>query len=255
MELLNIIKYISIMGIKRFLTFLLFFIFIIPAPLYGEEALKIGRMKVSVWPEYDTPGVLVVYEGRFANKDAFPAAITFLFPKGVNKLTDACSLSPKGQHFCQLYDVEKRENYNQVTMNLPYGDFFIDFQYSPFKRGKDKFFEYVIQSRYDIMNLEVNIQQPLRSTNFSIQPAALKQTMESEFNQYHYSMKNIPAGQEVRFKINYIKQDNNPSVDIKFGGMARQDTTNRDIAILAAGAAIIIGFGGYKFLFRKSPSP
>ena len=247
------------MGVKRKLMFkwifpfLLLFITIIPVQVYSEEkALKIGRMKVSVWPEYDTQGVLVVYEGRFADKDAFPAQITFIFPKGVTKLTDACSLSPKGQHFCQLYDIEKKGNYNQAAMNLPYGDFFIDFQYSPFKGGKDKSFEYIIQSKYDIMNLEVNIQQPLRSNNFSIVPASSKQTRDNEFNQYHYSMKDIPANQEVRFKINYIKEDNNPSVDIKFGGMARQDTTARDIAILAVGAAIIIGFGVYRFLIKRT---
>ncbi len=238
--------------VKRIFSVLLFLITIIQGQAYCEEkALKIGRMKVSVWPEYDTPGVLVVYEGRFADKNAFPAQVTFIFPKGVTKLTDACSLSPKGQHFCQIYDIEKRDNYNQAVMSLPYGDFFIDFQYSPFKGGKDKSFEYVIQSRYEIMNLEVNIQQPLRSNNFSIVPASSKQTRDSDFNQYHYSMKDIPANQDVRFKINYIKEDNNPSVDIKFGGMARPDTTNRDITILAVGAAIIIGFGVYKFLIKK----
>ncbi|MBI5179816.1 MAG: hypothetical protein HZA05_00240 [Nitrospirae bacterium] len=238
---------------KWILPFLLLFITIIPEQVYCEEkVLKIGRMKVSVWPEYDTPDVLVVYEGRFADKDAFPAQITFIFPKGVIKLTDACSLSPKGQHFCQLYDIEKKGNYNQAVMSLPYGDFFIDFQYSPFKGGKDKSFEYVIQSKYDIMNLDVNIQQPLRSSNFYIVPASSKQTKDSDFNQYHYSMKDIPANQDVRFKINYIKGDNNPSVDIKFGGMSKPDTTNRDIAILAVGVVIIVGFGVYRFLIKRT---
>lgn len=238
--------------LKWILPFLLFFITIIPVQVYCEDkVLKIGRMKVSVWPEYDTPGVLVVYEGRFADKDVFPAQITFIFPKGVTKLTDACSLSPKGQHFCQIYDIEKKGDYNQVSMNMPYGNFFIDFQYDPFKGGKDKSFEYVIQSKYEIMNLEVNIQQPLRSSNFSIAPASSNQTKDSDFNQYHYSMKDISANQEVRFKINYIKEDNNPSIDIKFGGMSKPDTTNRDIAILAAGVIIIVGFGVYRFLIKK----
>jgi len=35
--------------------------------------LKIGRMKVSIWPEYDTQGVLVVYEGKFYDRERFPA--------------------------------------------------------------------------------------------------------------------------------------------------------------------------------------
>ena len=94
--------------------------------------LKIGRMKVSIMPEYESSDVLVVYEGKFADKDAFPNQVLFTLPKGVTKLTDVCSLSPGGQHFCQLYNIIDRGEYNETSVKLPYSDFFIDFKYSPF---------------------------------------------------------------------------------------------------------------------------
>lgn len=137
-----------------------------------ESDLIIGRMKVSIMPEYDSPGVLVVQEGKFLNRDAFPMHVEFTIPEGVKKLTDVCSLSPGGQHFCQLYDIEKRGTRNVVRVGLPYSDFFIDYKYSPFKVSENsaREFTYTVHSPYKVKTMEVHIQKPLRSERFSITP-------------------------------------------------------------------------------------
>ena len=36
------------------------------------------------------------------DEESFPAETSLLIPKG-SVISDACSLFPKGQHFCQLY--------------------------------------------------------------------------------------------------------------------------------------------------------
>ncbi|MBI3599940.1 MAG: hypothetical protein HY097_04785, partial [Nitrospinae bacterium] len=146
--------------------------------------LRIGRMKVSILPEYDSQDVLVVYEGKFSDKNAFPNQVTFTLPKGVTKLTDVCSLSPGGQHFCQLYDITDKGEYNETAVKLPYSDFFIDFQYSPFKvkSGKaERDFEYAVKSLYPIDTLEVSIQEPLRAEDFKISPNPMSNTEKKGF--------------------------------------------------------------------------
>lgn len=60
--------------------------------------LEVGRMKVSILPEYDEPKVLVIYEGRFKNQTLFPSKARFIIPKGAD-ISDACSRSPQGGHF------------------------------------------------------------------------------------------------------------------------------------------------------------
>ncbi len=209
--------------------------------------LRIGRMKVSIMPEYDSPDVLVVYEGKFSDKDAFPNQATFTLPKGVTRLTDVCSLSPGGQHFCQLYDITDKGEYNETTVKLPYSDFFIDFQYSPFKvkSGRvERDFEYAVKSLYPIDALEVSIQEPLRAEDFKISPVPTGNTEKKGFKYHNYTYKDIKQGQDVKFKINYMKDDVKPSVDIKFSVMSKQGLIekNKGIWLLAAGIAVLIVF-------------
>jgi len=73
----------------------LLLITIIPLKSVHASDLSIGRMRASIWSEYDAPGVLVIYDGRFKDDTSFPAEAVFYIPKGAS-ISDACSLSPKG---------------------------------------------------------------------------------------------------------------------------------------------------------------
>jgi hypothetical protein len=217
-------------------------------PVSGNGAsLKIGRMKVSIMPEYESPEVLVVYEGKFADKDAFPNQVTFTLPKGVTKLTDVCSLSPGGQHFCQLYEIINKGEYNETSVKLPYADFFIDFKYSPFNIKSGRFmrdFEYNIKMLYPIDVLEVSIQEPLRSKEFELLPKPMSKVNKKDLDYHNYTLKDIKEGEDVRFKIKYIKDDAMPSVDIKFSAMSKQDLIEKKkgVWLLGIGIVIIIAF-------------
>lgn len=205
--------------------------------------LKIGRMKVSIMPEYDSPDVLVVYEGKFTDKDAFPNQVIFTLPKGVTKLTDVCSLSPAGQHFCQLYDIVDKGEYNETSVKLPYSDFFIDFKYSPFKVKSGRLtrdFEYIVKVIYPIDMLEITIQEPLRTENFEILPKTLNTTNKKGFKYHNYKLDNIKSGDDIRFRIKYIKDNIKPSVDIKFSTMSEQGLIKKGNGILLLSAGIII---------------
>src|SRR3989338_5565108 len=208
-------------AVRVFLYFLLLIAhcsLLIASYSYADD-LKIGRMKVSIMPEYESSDVLVIYEGKFADKDAFPNQVTFTLPKGVTKLTDVCSLSPGGQHFCQLYNIVNKGEYNETSVKLPYADFFIDFKYSPFNIKSGRFlrdFEYIIKSIYPVDILEVSIQEPLRTKDFELFPKPLNKVSKKDLNYYNYTLKDVKQGQDIKFKIKYIKEDNRPSVDIKF---------------------------------------
>ena len=102
--------------------FLLFFF----TPANGQEtkAPQIKEMKVALWPEYDDPRVLMMYRGIFG--DGAPSRVTFLVPKGA-EVNQACSLTAKEEHLCQVYDLEDKGDYRRVTYNLPEPRFLLEF--------------------------------------------------------------------------------------------------------------------------------
>ena len=194
--------------------------------------LPIGRMKVAIMPEYDDPSVLAIYDGKFEDVSSYPIKTSFLIPKG-SVISDACSLSHEGRHFCQLYKTVNRGEHDEVSLLLPYPNFYLSFHTPRFDaKGERKEFDYLIKANHPVKIMEVDIQQPLRSTAFNISPpgsAALSEksgaiSVIKGFNHFTYKLEGVSKGQESAFKIKYIKSDPKPSVDIKYTSMESPQT-------------------------------
>ena len=189
------------------------------APVQGQDDLTIGRMRVLIWPEHDDGSVLVVYDGRFTEDRRFPTKTSFFIPKDA-MITDACSLSPGGQHFCQLYEVVEGWEMDRVIVSLPFSNFYLSFHTEPLDRAiEQRRIDYRIHANHAIKSLEVDIEQPLRSTNFLISPPGGEASKEKGFNHFSYSLSNLAKGQDTTFRIDYRKKDPKPSVDIKYASM------------------------------------
>ncbi len=182
---------------------------------------------MSIWPEYDDRSILAIYDGKFEDASSFPLTTSFLVPKGAI-INDACSLSFEGQHFCQLYKTVDRGIYDEVRLLLPYPNFYLSFHTSPIDiEAANRSLDYRIKASHPIETMEVDIQQPLRSTEFSASPtknaaASMTEGEPSEikgFNHYAYTLKKVAKDGESLFKISYYKDDPNPSVDIKYASM------------------------------------
>ncbi|HWR21516.1 MAG TPA: hypothetical protein VN444_06625 [Verrucomicrobiae bacterium] len=196
-----------------------------------SQELTIGRMKVSVMPEYDDPSVLVIYDGRFADASRYPIKTSFLIPKG-SVISDACSLSHEGQHFCQLYKTANRGNYDEVSLILPYPNFYLSFHTPRLDtRVETKSIDYRVKANNAVRTLEVEIQQPLRSAAFKVVPPTGATTLQDNgsvslirgFNHVAYKLDGVAAHQEHGFLISYTKSDPNPSVDIKYTSNAMRE--------------------------------
>jgi len=183
--------------------------------------LVIGRMKVTLMPEYDAPAIIIIKEGKFADRTAFPREVNFTLPKGVTKLTDVCSLSPGGHHFCQLFDIKQGNDRNYLDVKLPFSDFFIDYQYTPFqiKQNSRREFSFAVDTSYDINTLEIHVQRPLRSDKFRVTPAAMETYEKDGFKYLKYTYKKVNSGDLKQVRVSYFKKDTAPSVERKFSAM------------------------------------
>lgn len=211
----------------------------------SDKKLVIGRMKVTLMPEYDSDAVLVIQEGKFADRTAFPSPVGFILPKNVVKLTDVCSLSPGGHHFCQLFEIRKGEDKNFLDVKLPYSDFFIDYQYKPFsvKENSERKFSFTVDTNYDILTLELHVQRPFRSDNFKITPASDETYEKDDFEVHKSVFKNVKAGDAKTVSISYFKKDARPSVDMKYSSMSSPSMFEGRTGeiLLVVGALALIG--------------
>ncbi|MBF0171565.1 MAG: hypothetical protein HQK87_10865, partial [Nitrospinae bacterium] len=168
----------------------------------------------------DSPAALVIEEGKFAERNRFPAKVTFNLPAEITRLTDVCSLSPGGHHFCQLFELKSGVDHTFIDIRLPYADFFIDYQYAPFTVLPDsvRSFTYLMQPNYAVARLEAHVQVPSGSSDFAVAPDGERYEKEG-FVYRKLVFENVKAGERIPLAISYYKAGVNPSVEEKFSAM------------------------------------
>lgn len=68
-----------------------------PAVASAAAAPKYYQLDISVWPEYDEPRNLVIYNGSLADNNPLPQPITLEAPAGA-RINMTCEVSADGQH-------------------------------------------------------------------------------------------------------------------------------------------------------------
>lgn len=238
----------SIWGILISL-FLLFFFTL----ANGQEtkAPQIKEMKVALWPEYDDPRVLMMYRGIFG--DGAPSRVTFLVPKG-GEVNQACSLTAKEEHLCQVYDLEDKGDYRRVSYNLPEPRFLLEIYMPLTVNEANKSARLTFSSLYPVQELTLEVQKPLRAENFRTVPATTLSHKDDQGLEYStLRVGELKAGKKVDFRVDYQKADSRPSVAKRSGpgGGATASSSWFLIITVALFSAAVIMFLGYLTASRR----
>jgi zinc-ribbon domain len=226
--------------------------------------LRMARLRLSIWPEYDDPRVLVMFRGEMAPHSAFPTHITLPLPKGA-AVIGAGMISEQGELLLHPHQVKPGEADDSLEINLPVARFFVEFYYNPFAEGTEKRFTYAAPTIYPIERLEVDIQQPLQATRFITDPQAMRsETDEQGFTYHRFIYHNLSKGATRRFTVTYTKTVAVPSVTKgqPTSEVIQQPRTAVHDLVLAfgmlGGAAVVFGGGTLlwtSFQRRRQASP
>ncbi|MGE5262144.1 MAG: hypothetical protein ACM3S0_02075 [Acidobacteriota bacterium] len=203
--------------LKRLTIFSLFaMLFLgITSPALAEEPPKISAMDVSVWPEYDQPGVLVQYQGDLAVKadKSNPLELYFFVPKGAG-VGAACAIQSNGNHTNETWKESEADNdLTKVTFKVTEPQFHVEYYYNPLPASTDKKFSFAYTAALPADEVDLAIQHPLKATNFVLAPDAPNTHQDQDGFTYHaYSFKPVTVGQKLSTEVAYTKTDPKPSV-------------------------------------------
>src|SRR5205823_8225817 len=140
----------------------------------------------------------------------------------------------------------------------PVPRFFVEFYYNPFTMsGSEKRFVYPAPTTYPIELFEVDIQQPLKATAFTLDPAPMEHMTDNQGFTYHqFTYRDIGKGQSQTFTIAYTKTAPTPSVSKQQPtpqpiekARTRSDTT---LVVLGIFAGAVLLFAGGAWLVQRS---
>lgn len=173
----------------------------LPASAQGPD-LQIEQATLSLWPEYDDPGLLVLFSGTFSDSAAFPQTVRFPLAQG------ARDIQATVQEASGLINQQWDKNGDELTYTLPKPGFHVENYVDRAPSGSQREWSYTFKAPYPIAHLEVNIQEPSRATGFSVSPSAAASTQGADGFTYNtIRRENVAAGERIPITIRYTKTD------------------------------------------------
>lgn len=214
------------------------------APVRAEPAgPALESLKVSVWPEYDQPSVLVMYRGRLAADVKLPATVRFFIPKKV-RLSSTSSINSSGEfeydRAWKTHQVKSTTETDELSYEVDSRDFQFELYMKPVKGGGPRHIDFDFLPSVNIGEMMVEVQKPARAQKFKLEPASNQASVDKDGLETHlYQFKDLKPEEKLKFLISYEKPDARPSITPgDTPGAARPRTLA--LAIVAAFAVLLI---------------
>jgi len=219
-----------------------------------------AEILVQIWPEYDTTSTEVLVLVNLTVPDSVPLPFTFKYavPKGA-QVTGFAMVAPDGK-----YDYNRPNpqfssgglGWDLVTVTVPtYRNIHLEYYYSPgIPASGAKKFAVIFISPADTPKLTEAVQQPLRSTAFSIDPPGVDSGADAEgFSYKTLTFADVKDGDRVRVDVSYTKSDSDPSKPAGATATPGQTQSTRwFIILLIVLMVVVIGLVVYRLFFRKA---
>ena len=154
-----------------FLAIVSIIILSIPTIAYAQEDIKIGRLQIDIWPEYDRPDVLVIYRIVLSPENALPAKMEFRIPLEANKPLNLAAKDADGMLYNLDYTTRIEGDWIWVSFTTPSQEIQLEY-YDPrlLKTDLTREFEYRWPGDYTVEETVIQIQEPINTTRMEISP-------------------------------------------------------------------------------------
>jgi hypothetical protein len=224
--------------------------------------LTIAQGSLRLWPEFDDPGLLVIFAGDFAQSGSFPQAVTFPIATGARNV-QATYRDASGTLLMREYTVAD----DKLTYEVPMPSFHYEYYVDRPDTGNQREINFSFDPGYAADVLEIAVQQPARSTDFTMIPAAQGTSRGSDGLTYHtLALSNIAAGTPVDIQIRYTKADtglSNPQLAVTGGAASSAGGTSSSApaqgwlpyVLIGVGATALVSVLTYWLLTQRRAQP
>lgn len=241
------------------LTLTMFFI-PLSADAQGEMALQ--TVFVQLWPEFDQPNMLVIYDFRAAPGIPLPQDVNMRVP------AEAEVIAVAQERDSALFNVPYQETaidatWKQVTLTLDTATTYHLEYYAPLKRDNlQREFVYLWPGDYPVASLLVSLRIPLDTTEIETQPSMLEMPPGDDGASYlQWSKENLEAGQQESVQIAYTKTTERLSASTQLlePGSVDERTPGRVslsnyYPYILGGVGILLILGGGIYFWQSSKS-
>jgi hypothetical protein len=200
---------------KWFIVFTILAILLLPAAVKAQNTVSFSSVDVSVWPEYDTPAVLVIYKIALDPQTSFPIEITMRLPATVQKPNAVAVGKTPETVSDQGVEYKFVPGTDSATLTIKATDPYIQMEYydpALAKNGTQRQYIYNWLGDFSVGNFRFELREPLKSSNLSVDPALTNTLIDGDGFQFsEWKMAGLKNGQKLSFNISYQRDTDSPS--------------------------------------------
>ena len=200
---------------KRFFLLVFILVLLIPMGIRAQDEVRLAYLQVDLWPEYDRPEMLVILRASLAADVSLPVDVTFRIPAAVGAPNAVAVLQPDGSLLNAMYETQTEALWTYVTVTATSPDIQLEYYDPQLEKSDDaRHFEFVWLGDYDVDSMLVQVQQPLGSSQMTIEPDLGEFQPGTDGLQYYIMEIGAPAaGDEFSVKLDYLKSSDSLSIE------------------------------------------
>ena len=197
------------------IVFILFFILLIPSVVFAQETIEFSDVQINLWPEYDNPNMLVIYNITLNSDISLPADIVIRIPTSAGKPHAVAAGQPDGSLiYIPSFDQQPAGDWSELRFTTTSPNIWIEYYDDALeKSGQSRSFKYFWPGDHPVANMTVLIKEPLGADNMMISPSMGEQVLGSDgLMQYRANIGSLKSDQAFSLDIRYEKEGDNLSV-------------------------------------------
>lgn len=248
---------------RKWLVLLLFLgLFFFPFSARAQSGMKLASFQVQLWPEYDQPSMLVIYDFKLQQGPPLPVDFSIQIPKDANLVAVASQSSDGNSLLNADYTGPETTGETQtVTVKIQANTVYHIEYYEPLSRNESvRQFSYTWPGNYAVDDFKISVRVPVDTTNITTDPI-LDTTQGADGSSYlSKDFGPFEAGKPFTLSINYTKSSNNlsvspqnvqPSEPLSANTPGRVMISNY-IPYILGGVGMVLIFGGLVYFWQSS---
>ncbi len=252
----------------KILLFSLLALFALGQPAFAAETPHFAALKISLWPEYDRPSVLVMYDITLPENTALPVTLDIRIPARAGQPLAVAFQEPSGNLVNADYRYSAGDEWGVISVKAMVPNVHVEY-YDPALviNGSEHRFVFHWPGGFAVDSVSLAIQQPATATDMKITPVMGSSSVNDDgLTYYSPEIGALTAEQTFDVTVVYTKDDDTLSKDVLalHGALptetpAKGEVTARKVlpwVLTALGVVlIVIGLVWYWFSRQTAPEP
>ncbi|MFZ2098205.1 MAG: zinc ribbon domain-containing protein [Anaerolineales bacterium] len=182
-------------------------VILLPIGVRAQNPITMNSLQIGIWPEYDKPSVLVIYQMTLSVTTSYPATISIRIPSEAGEPNAVAARQVDGSLFNIDYTRQVFGEWAIISFTTTTPELQLEY-YDPglTKNGTARHFTYTWSGDYTISQLTVQVQQPFDATQIRISPSLGSGAVGSDnLTYYTQDIGTVTAGQNFQISIDYQK--------------------------------------------------